>query len=145
MTTFVYTELVPTQNESAALGVSAGAKFADADLGKPVKFGTANNYVLCAANDQIDGFVKAIEPITVNNGFSFGGVQREGRVVATVGAAQTPAMAIGDLVIADAQVALGTAGAPKVKTGAATYAAWRCIRIISGTGVAGDSVLIERI
>lgn len=148
MTSYVFTELVPNKLESAALGVNAAGKFTDADLNKAVKFGIANNYVLCANGDQIDGFVKAIEPFTVNDGFSFGGVQRQGRVTAEVGANQgaTP-MAVGDLVAADTQVALGTAGAAKVRTvaGVAGKSSWRCIRIISGTGAAGSVVLLERL
>ena len=148
MTDFVFTELVPNKLESAALGANSSGKFADADLNKAVKLGTANNYVLCTGGDFIDGFVKAIEPFTVNDGFSFGGVQREGRVSAQVGANQgaTP-MAVGDLVVADTQVALGTAGAAKVKTGAgvAGKTNCKCIRIVSGTGVAGDTVLLERV
>lgn len=148
MTTFAFTELVPNKLESAALGVNAAGKLTDADLNKAVKFGTANNYVLCANGDQIDGFIKAIEPFTVNDGFGFGGVQRQGRVTAEVGTNQgaTP-MAVGDLVAADAQVAAGTAGAAKVRTvaGVAGRVAWRCIRIISGTGAAGSVVLLERL
>jgi hypothetical protein len=147
MTTFVFTELVPTEKVlSAALGPDANTKFADADVGKAVKLGTANNYVAVAANDEINGFVTSIEPFTVNNGFSFGGVVVSGRVLAEVGANQgaTP-MAVGDYVVADTPVALGTAGKAKVKTGSPTKFFWRCIRIVSGTGVAGDTVLLERI
>ena len=162
MTTFVFTETVPTELEPAALGANSSGKFVSADLNKAVKHGTANNFVLATGRDEIDGFVKAIEPFTVNDGFSFGGVQREGRVAAQVGANQggTP-MAVGDYVVADTQVALGTAGAAKVKTGVAfaqsgttpfavtngtpLKALWKCIRIISGTGVAGDDVLLERV
>lgn len=162
MTTFVFTELVPNKLESAALGVSAAGKFVSEDLNKAVKLGTANNYVLATGGDDIDGFVKAIEPFTVNDGFGFGGVQRTGRVSAEVGENQgvTP-MAVGDFVVADTQVTLGTAGAAKVKTGVAfsqletadytvtrqtpLHAMWRCVRIVSGTGVAGDTVLLERV
>jgi hypothetical protein len=162
MTAFVFTELVPTENESAALGVNAAGKFTDKDLGKPVKFGAANNYVLAAAGNDIDGFVLSVEPFTVNDGVGFGGVMRKGRITVEVGANQggTP-MAVGDYVVADAQAAVGTAGTAKVKTGVAfaqsgttpfaitretpLHAMWRCIRIISGTGVAGDSVLLERL
>lgn len=147
MTTFVFTELVPTEKVlSAALGPNTSTKFADADVGKAVKLGSANNYVLVEAGDEIEGFVTSIEPFTVNNGFSFGGVVVSGRVTAEVGANQgaTP-MAVGDYVVADAQVALGTAGKAQVKTGTPSKFLWRCIRIISGTGAAGSTVLLERI
>jgi len=146
MTTFAFTELVPTEKVlSAALGPDANTKFADADVGKAVKMGTAQNYVAVAAGNDIEGFVTSIEPYTVNSGFSFGGVVVSGRVKAEVGANQgaTP-MAVGDYVVADTPVALGTAGKAKVKTGTPAKYFWRCIRIISGTGVAGDSVLLER-
>jgi hypothetical protein len=147
MTTFVFTELVPTEKVlSAALGPNANTKFADADVGKAVKLGSANNYVLVEAGDEIEGFVTSIEPFTVNNGFSFGGVVVSGRVTAEVGANQgaTP-MAVGDYVVADAPVALGTAGKAQVKTGTPTKFLWRCIRVVSGTGAAGSMVLLERI
>jgi hypothetical protein len=147
MTTFVFTELVPTEKVlSAALGPNTNTKFADADVGKAVKLGSANNYVLVEAGDEIEGFVTSIEPFTVNNGFSFGGVVVSGRVTAEVGANQgaTP-MAVGDYVVADAPVALGTAGKAQVKTGTPTKFLWRCIRVVSGTGAAGSMVLLERI
>lgn len=147
MTTFVFTELVPTEKVlSAALGPNSSTKFADADVGKAVKLGSANNYVLVEADDEIEGFVTSIEPFTVNNGFSFGGVVVSGRVTAEVGANQgaTP-MAVGDYVVADAPVALGTAGKAQVKTGTPTKFLWRCVRVVSGTGAAGSMVLLERI
>lgn len=157
MTTFVFTELVPSAKVvSAALGANSSGKFADVDVGKAVKLGTANNYVLCAAGNDIDGFVNTIEPFTVNDGFSFGGVLMEGRIYAKVASDQggTP-MAVGDYVVAGAPTALGTAdtgvagtepgtaGMGRVKTGAPTRRFWRCIRIVTGTGVAGDVVLLE--
>lgn len=163
MPSFAFTELVPTEGvESGCLGPNSSTKFADADLGKAIKFGTADNFVLATEGDEIDGFVYAIDAMTYNSGFSFGSVQRKGRKLAVVGANQggTP-MAVGDYVVADAQVALGTAGSPKVKTGVAfaqsgttpfavtmptpLHNLWRCIKIVSGTGVAGDTVLLERL
>lgn len=127
------------------------------DVGKAVKLGTANNYVLVAAGDNIDGFVNSVEPNTVNDGFSFGGVQTLGRIYAKVASDQGGvAMAAGDYVVAGAPTALGTAdlaaagsepgvrGLGRVKTGTPTRKFWRCIRIVTGTGVAGDIVLLER-
>lgn len=145
MTTFAFTENVPFDTMiSAALGASSGAKFADADVGKAVKLGTANNYVPVAAGNEIEGFVNSIEPFTVNDGFSFGGVKIEGRHTAKVGPAQVSTLNVGDYVVADTPVALGTAGYALVKAGSPTKNLWRCIRIVSGTGVAGDLVLLER-
>lgn len=162
MTAFVFTETVPAEKiESAALGVDNTHKLATADVGKAVKLSTANNFVLCSGGDEIDGFVNSVDAFTVNDGFSFGGVLREGRVVAMVGSNQSGSMAVGDYVVADTQVTLGTAGYAKVKSGTAasqlgsgayTYTAatpsrnlWRCIRLIEGSGAVGKLVLLERL
>lgn len=163
MPSFAFTELVPNDSiESGCLGPNSSTKFTDKDIGKAVKYGTADNFVLAAQGDEIVGFVNSVEPMTYNGGFSFGGVQKAGRKLAVVGANQggTP-MAVDDLVVADTQVTLGTAGEPKVKTGVAyaqsgttpfavteqtpKHFKWRCMKIVSGTGVAGDTVLLERI
>src|SRR5574343_1255458 len=106
-----------------------------------------------------------------NGTYSFGSVLTEGRIIVRVGTDQggTP-MAVGDYVVAGAgQEALGTntdnqwstysgtyTAAPgtapsvtvvpagRVKTGTPTKKIWRCIWILTGTGVAGDQVIIER-
>jgi hypothetical protein len=145
MTTFVVTELIDNLHQSWALGTGPGNLFTDKDLLKPVKIAAANNMVLCAAGDEIDGFVRSIEPFTVNNGFTFGGVQREDRIEVQVGTDQAGALAVNDLVVAGAGTpALGTAGRARVKKGTPVRALWQVIRIVTGTGVAGDRVLIER-
>lgn len=165
MTTFAFDVLVPAEQIiSSALGTGSGNTFASpSDVGKAVTLGTANNHVLAAANAEIDGFVNSVDPGTVNAGYSFGGVLTKGRILAVVGANQgaTP-MAVGDYVVADAQLALGTVGsnqqwsAPgtppsnptgptaQVKTGSPTKKLWRCIRKVSGTGAAGSVVVLER-
>lgn len=149
MTTFAFTELVngqPADVVSAALGVNAAGKFVAADIGKPVKLGTVQNYVLAAAGDDIEGFVKALDAYTVNDGFSFGAVLRNTCVVATVDAAQVGNIAVGALVVAGASAALGTADAyPKVKSGAPVTYKWRVLRIITGAGAAGSTILIEKV
>jgi len=158
MTDFAFTELVDMADvQSGALGANSSGKFADIDRGKSVKKASANNFVLCAGTDEIEGFVVAVAPHTVNQGFSFGSVQVKSRKLAVVGASQgaTP-MAFGDLVVSDTQAALGTGltgtgtgvnaeslGKPPVRTGAPTKFKWRVIRIVTGTGVAGDTVLLE--
>lgn len=150
MSTFQFSLLTNSpdsaQYESACLGASASAKLTDNDIGKCVKLAASNNYVLCATTNEIEGILVATEPSTYNSGFAFGTVQRRGRATATVGANQggTP-MAVGDLVTADTQAAVDTAGGAVVITGSPTTFLWRVLRIISGTGVAGDSVLIERV
>lgn len=149
MTTFAFTELVNSPMAdvvSACLGASAGAKLNDNDVGKPVKLGSAQNYVVCAAGDEIEGFVVAVEPATANDGFSFGSVIRNKRITAQVDAAQVGTLAIGEYVIAGASSALGTKDTyPKVKEGTPSTFKWRVISIKSGTGVAGDLVLLERV
>ncbi len=163
MTDFVYNEKVTDaikDTVSAALGSAAAQGYSSNDLGKPVKMGTANNYVLCADGDPIEGFVAAIEPFTVNQGFAFGAVQRGGRKLAEVAAGAT--VTILGTVIAGAQTAAGTVSTgadalPKVKPATATAAAddgaltdaglytWRVIRFVTGTGAAGQTVLLERV
>jgi hypothetical protein len=149
MTTFVFTELVNSPHAdvvSAALGVNASGKFSDKDIGKPVKMAANNNYVLCAANDEIEGFVSSVEANTVNDGFSFGSVRRDKRMIAQVDAAQTGTLIVGELCVAGTSAALGTANTyPKVIQGAPANFKWRVIRNMTGTGVAGDLVLIEKI
>jgi hypothetical protein len=66
-------------------------------------------------------------------------------------------LGVGDYVVAFTQAAIGTAGLAQVKKATATAAAddgalnqaglfaWRVIRIVTGTGVALDQVLIERV
>jgi len=120
----------------------------DNDLGKAVKLGADQNYVLAANGDELEGVIDTVRGDTVNQGYSFGGIQRKGRIYATVGANQgaTP-MAVRDYVLADDQVAFGikpsATYAPVVKTGAPATHKWRCIRVI-GDGTAGSTVLLER-
>lgn len=149
MSSFVFSELTQSpetmQTESACLGVDANNKLTDNDIGKAVKIAANNNFVLCATTNEIEGLLVATEPVTYNDGFAFGTVQRRGRALATVGANQVGTVAVGDLVVADTQAAIDTAGGLQVLGGAPTTFLWRVIRIVSGTGAAGDSVLIERV
>lgn len=125
----------------AALGVSAAAPFNRLDEGKAVKMGTASNYVPVADGDEIEGFVATVEVQTVNDGFSFGTVQRGATAFAEVGSGT---VTVGAYVVAATPVALGTAGAAKIKSGAPTKFLWRVIRIVTGTGAVGDTVLLRR-
>ena len=149
MSTFVFTTLTnnpdSAQYESACLGVDSANKLTDNDKGKCVKLAASNNYVLCATTDEIEGILVATEPTTYNSGFAFGTVQRRGRFEATVGANQVATCDVGSLVVADTQAAIDTAGGAQVLEGSPTTHLWRCIRIVSGTGVTGDTVLIERV
>jgi hypothetical protein len=132
---------------STRLGATAALadRFGDKERKKAVKLGANSNHVLCVEGDEIEGFVDSIEAAT-EGGYSFGGVARCNRgfrVEAKIGANQgaTPA-ALDDLVVADAQLAIGTAGMPVVKTGTPTRHLWR-ILALRGTGVAGDTVVLE--
>ncbi len=163
MTDFVFNESVTDaikDTVSAALGSAAAQGYGDNDVGKPVTLGSANNYVIAADNAPIEGFIAAVEPSTVNQGFAFGAVQRRGRKLVEVAATYTVVQ--GGLVVAAAQTAAGvvSTGAnalPKVRPAVATAAAddgtltnaglfaWRVIRLVDGVGTAGAKVLIERV
>lgn len=127
------------------LGPDAATKYTDKDKRKAVKLGPVGNHVLCVAGDEIEGFIDSVEAAT-SGGFSFGGVARGNRgfrVEAQVGAGQgvTP-MVVGDLVVADDQLAIGTAGKAQVKTGAPATHKYRVMNV-KGTGLAGTTVVLE--
>ena len=133
------------QYETWLLGVSTSTKLTDNDIGKALKGATSDNMVLCATTNEIEGLLVAVEAETYNDGFAYGTVQRRGRAYANVGANVATVVAPGDLVVADTQAAIDTAGGLQVIVGTPSEHLWRCIRIVSGTGVADDTVLIERV
>ncbi len=143
---FKFSELVQESPDivSAALGVDANNPLTANDLGKAVKLAANNNYVLCATGNDIEGLAEAINPDTVNSGFSFGSVRKSGRAIVTVAAAQAGAIVPGDEVVSGVPIALNTSGGMQVIKGTGTIFKWRSIAILSGTGIAGDSILIER-
>lgn len=152
-TTFKRSLLVDTQMlgiVTDTLGTASGDFASATDVGKGVKLGAAA-YVEVAKADQIEGIVSSVEPGTRNGGFNWGGVQTKGRAEAVIGASQTPAAAIGDYVINDTPVALGTAGKIQVFSAGTGYVAptkflWRIISLGSaGTGAVGTTVIIERV
>lgn len=149
MTDFKFTPLVNSPHAdvvSAALGATASKLFGSVDIGQAVKLGAAQNYVQVVAGNDVEGVVVAVDGVTVNDGYSFGSVQKDKRIRAQVAADQVSTITPGGLVVAGTPIALGTAnGKPQVKDGAPVNYKWRVIRIISGTGVAGDDVLIERV
>lgn len=149
MTAFAFTPLVNSPHAdvvSAALGVDNANKMTDAEINKPVKLAAADNYVLCAVGDEIEGFVTSTEANTVNDGFSFGSVQRNKRTQAKI---VTTGVVVGDLVVAGAPSALGTADplmlVKKALGSEAGLYNWRVISIVTGTGAIGDTALIEKI
>ena len=142
----VDTSLMGIVTDALGTAVAGTGTYDDTELGKGVKMAAAS-YVAVAVGDQIEGIVNSVEPGVRNSGYSWGGIQTTGRALAVVADAQvTTAMAVGDLVCAAIPIASGLA----VQSNGTGYAApteflWRCIRIVSGTGAAGDSVLLERI
>ena len=146
---------------SSPLGDTVATPFASADVGKAVKFqagavglaiGTLEA-VLCTDSDPIEGFVNSINPDTVNDGYSFGGVLIKGQAIVARGATAV-SIALGDFVVMDgAQAALGTTEAlvnvKSVTVDATTVAGtplWQVTQILTGDGTtAGDQLLIERI
>lgn len=145
MTAFVFEETAPQEDIiSAALGASTSAKFVTADIGKAVKMGALQNYVPVTSGDEIEGIVVAVEPFTVNGGYSFGSVAYAGRKRATAGGV----IALGGLVVSGTPVALGTEGKAVVIAGTPTKYLWRMVRNITSPGnaaAANHEILIERL
>lgn len=135
------TESIPV---SAALGVDANNKLDSNDIGKAVKLGAAQNYVACATGNDIEGVLLGVEAHTVNDGYSFGSVKVDGTVEAEVAAAEVGTASVGSYVVSGVPVANNAAGNMMVILGAGAVFKWRVIRVITGTGVSGDRVLIQR-
>lgn len=130
---------------STRLGTGGNDQWDDKELGKAVKLGTSSNHIQCADGDEIEAIVDSIDSGGTSGGFTFGGVARGNRgfrAKAQIGAGQADPVNVGDLVVADAQLAVGTKGVAQVKVGEPVLNKWR-ILAISGTGVAGDQVVIE--
>jgi len=113
MAKFKMQPTVDTECITARLGAGSGSAnyVTDLELGKPVKLAGDSQYNLCAAGDQIEGFIRAVETWTADD-FSIGSVQYEGRVKVTLDGLQatpgTGAIAVGDYVVAGTAVAKGT-------------------------------------
>jgi len=127
-------------------GNTPNDRWDDAEVGKAVKLGPNATHVHCENGDEIEAIVDNIDSGGTNGGYSFGGVARGNRgfrVKAVIGANQgATAAALGDLVVADAQVAKGTKGVARVKTGTPVVNKWR-ILALRGDGTAGTEVIIE--
>lgn len=141
MTTFAFDVTIKDERdiESSALGTGTGDPYATADIGRLVKMGSAQNHVKCADGDAIEGVITSVDPFTVNDGFSFGGVRRSGRILA----AAPNGIANLATVVAGAQPAAGSAVMARVKAGAGK---WRVVRV-AGNDTAGTGftkVIIER-
>jgi hypothetical protein len=132
---------------TAKLGSAAGQNYTDKDVGKAMKMGALSNYVLASDGDELEGFLDNIDQGPTANGFVVGGVQRPDtgfRVEAQVAAGVATPLVFGDLVVAGAQLALGTKGLPQVKKGTPAIWKYKVIRVYT-TGAAGTTVLLERV
>lgn len=155
MAKFKMQPTVDTECITARLGAGSGSAnyVTDLELGKPVKLAGDSQYNLCAAGDQIEGFIKAVETWTADD-FSIGSVQYEGRVKVTLDGLQatpgTGVIAVGDYVVAGTAVAKGTSlgsAYPKVckaTTQTGMYFAWRVVSL-DGTTAVGQTATIERV
>ncbi len=153
--------LPPGAIQSSPLGDTTATKMVQNDVGKAIVFqaGAVGNAtgtleaVLAGDGADIEGFVNSVEPNTVNDGYSFGGVQVKGQMEVLRGATAV-AIVLKDYVVMDgAQTALGTAQANvnvKKYTVLATdlvgLPLWQVTQILTGDGTtAGDKLLIERV
>lgn len=133
-------------------GTGPANQLNDVDVGKFVKLVGDSQYGLCAVGNDIEGVLETANEMGTQDGFNIGSVRYNGRVTVTLDGAQadgTGNIAIGDIVVAGAPAARGTAvgGYPKVRK--ATAAAnvvhkWRVVALY-GTGAVGQTALIERI
>jgi hypothetical protein len=154
MAKFQMKELIGTEPITARLGAGSGSAnyVTDVEIGKPVKLVGDSQYGLCAAGDQIEGYIAAVETYTADD-FSIGSVQFEGRKRVTLDGLQatpgTGTCAVGDYVVAGTAVAKGTALTVPMKVCKATtqtgmYFAWRIVSL-EGTGAVGQIAVIERV
>ena len=154
MAKFQMKELIGTEPITARLGAGSGSAnyVTDVEIGKSVKLAGDSQYNLCAAGDQIEGFITAVETYTADD-FSIGSVQFDGRKRVTLDGLQatpgTGTCAVGDYVVAGTAVAKGTALTvpPKVckaTTQTGMYFAWRIVSL-EGTGAVGQIAVIERV
>jgi hypothetical protein len=160
MTTFTLAPvagLADDSTHSAALGVSAGTKLTDADIGKAVKLIADSTFGLCASGNDIEGVLIAVEPATVNAGFGFGTIQRKEFIIGINKTAAAAVLAIGDYVVAGDQTAVGTTLTPiasgtqtgvkgtPVIAGAGAIFRWRVVAHLGGAGATNTAVLLEKV
>lgn len=122
MAKFQISPVIPTEAETVRFGAGTAAnqRFGNAELGKAVKLVGESRYDLCAAGDDIAGFVTSVESASLD-GYSIGGFQDDCLTQVTFDGLQatpgTGTIAVGDYVVAGTAAALGTAlgtGGPKV-------------------------------
>lgn len=132
---------------TAKLGAAAGENYTDKDVKKIMTMGAVSNFTLAADGAEIEGFLDNVDGGPTANGFRVGGVSRPDtgiRVEAQVAAGVATPLVFGDLVVAGAQLPLGTKGLPQVKKGTPAIFKYKVIRLITN-GAAGGTVLLERV
>lgn len=128
---------------TAKLGTDTVANSGDLngnDIGKPLKLTAADTYGLCSDGDQIDGWLYSVEPYTAD-GYAVGTVQVSGRRRVELDGNS----AIGTIVEAaanQARTVAPTNGLGVVSTHTHVTATRKLWRVISGTGLSGDTTCI---
>jgi len=128
---------------TAKLGTGTVAASGDLngnDIGKPVKLTAADTYGLCSNGDQIDGFLYSVESYTAD-GYAVGTVQLSGRRRVELGGNS----AVGTLVQSGtnaARTVAPTNGLGVVVEHTHVTATRKLWRVISGTGLSGDTTCI---
>lgn len=112
-----------------------------ADVGKPVKLTAGTTFGLVSDGDDIEGIISSVDTIYAD-GTIVGSVKRQPMLRKRVINAGVTQLAIGDTVVAAAQIAAGTEGEPQVKAGAGS---WRVIELLSGTGLQTEELVIEKV
>jgi hypothetical protein len=133
-----------TPARTELLGNNTG-QFGANDVGKPVKL-SGDTCVLCAAGDEIYGFIESVEPGT-SGGYSIGGVLSDSghEMYATD---EDGDLTVGDLVVAGTAVALGTANAatgPNVDGAAGTEDGIDRWRVVAVYTTPANQVLIRKL
>jgi len=144
MAKFTFKALVDERDLiTAKLGTDTVANSGDLngnDIGKPLKLTAADTYDLCADGDQIDGWLYSVESYTAD-GYAVGTVQVSGRRRVELSGDS----AIGTIVEAAANTARTVAptnGLGVVSTHTHVTATRKLWRVISGTGLSGDTTCI---
>ena len=146
----------PSMTVRLGAGAASGDRFDLKEQGKAVKLVAESRYDLCAAGDEIEGFITSVEAAP-QNGFSIGGIVDEGLQWVTADGLQatpgTGVIAVGDYVLAGTITAKGTATARFAKVVKATTQAnvkaspfsWRVVSLGPvGTGAVGTDIVIKR-
>lgn len=129
------------QRDTEMLGDNTD-QFSIADKNKAVVYAGVQ-MDLATSGEEIAGFVETIEAAT-SDGHTVGTVKKTGRIRATIGSGEAGTLAVGGLVVADTQVALGTAGEAQVIGGTPSTFKWMIVWLY-GDGTAGTEVIIERV